>query len=93
MGDGLARLSVIAPAPVESRQKDWAEVEHTIGWALPADYKELVRRVMVNEARGGRWEHFAVSCTRFLADILDGELRSDILSSSFPLTTHDVRRL
>ncbi|MFF3774503.1 SMI1/KNR4 family protein [Streptomyces sp. NPDC002232] len=174
MTDGLARLSVIAPAPVESRQKDWAEVEHAIGWALPADYKELVRRyggsnwddylyvlepgcpnhhydllvwarnqaedledlwefekkpveleaegvrvvpwavtdnggclywlvapgvpperwtVMVNEARGGRWEHFAVSCTRFLADILDGGLRSDILSSSFPLTTHDVRRL
>ncbi|MFJ5828004.1 SMI1/KNR4 family protein [Streptomyces sp. NPDC093089] len=49
--------------------------------------------VMVNEARGGRWEHFSVSCTQFLAASLGGELRSGILSSSFPLATHEFRRL
>ncbi|MFV6030349.1 SMI1/KNR4 family protein [Streptomyces sp. NPDC056264] len=48
--------------------------------------------VMVNEARGGRWEHFSVSCTRFLAAALEGELRSGVLSSSFPLASHTFRR-
>ncbi|MFI1458901.1 SMI1/KNR4 family protein [Streptomyces roseus] len=49
--------------------------------------------VMVNEARGGRWEHFAVSCTQFLASSLNGELQSDILSSLFPRATHEFRQL
>ncbi|MFD3549627.1 SMI1/KNR4 family protein [Streptomyces sp. NPDC058655] len=49
--------------------------------------------VMVNEARGDRWEHYSVSCTRFLASVLDGEFRSNILSSLFPLPTHQFRRL
>ncbi|MFZ3492480.1 SMI1/KNR4 family protein [Streptomyces sp. 5.8] len=49
--------------------------------------------VMVNEARGDRWEHFSVSCTQFLASSLDGELRSGILSSSFPGAGHEYRRL
>ncbi|MFH9738966.1 SMI1/KNR4 family protein [Streptomyces roseolus] len=49
--------------------------------------------VMVNEARGERWEHFPVTCTRFLASCLDGELRSSILSSLFPLAAHEFRRL
>ncbi|WP_282696370.1 SMI1/KNR4 family protein [Streptomyces sp. CC208A] len=49
--------------------------------------------VMVNEARGERWEHFPVSCTRFLASCLDGELRSGLLSSSFPLAVHEFRGL
>ncbi|MGJ7414460.1 SMI1/KNR4 family protein [Streptomyces cinereoruber] len=49
--------------------------------------------VMVNEARGARWEHFSVSCTHFLAAVLSGELRSGILSSSFPRAVHEFRRL
>ncbi|MFJ3205885.1 SMI1/KNR4 family protein [Streptomyces sp. NPDC086989] len=50
--------------------------------------------VMVNEARGPRWEHFSVSCTQFLASALTGELQSTLLSSSlFPLATHQLRRL
>ncbi|MGA4943991.1 SMI1/KNR4 family protein [Streptomyces cinereoruber] len=49
--------------------------------------------VMVNEARGARWEHFSVSCTRFLASALSGDLRSGIISSSFPLAVHEFRRL
>ncbi|MFE6084899.1 SMI1/KNR4 family protein [Streptomyces virginiae] len=49
--------------------------------------------VMVNEARGDRWEHFPVSCTQFLASALDGELKSGILSSLFPLAAHEFRRL
>lgn len=48
---------------------------------------------MVNEARGDRWERFAVSCTQFLAAALDGELRSCILPSSFPRAAHAFRQL
>ncbi|MFB7176315.1 SMI1/KNR4 family protein [Streptomyces sp. NPDC056257] len=49
--------------------------------------------VMVNEARGPRWEHHSVSCTQFLASALTGELQSDILSSLFPLAAHEFSRL
>ncbi|MFG2988024.1 SMI1/KNR4 family protein [Streptomyces sp. NPDC048257] len=174
MTNALARLSAIAQAPSEPRQKDWGEVERRLGVELPADYKEFIHvfgggdwddylyvlepgcpnvnydliawaehqaedleglwefekkpaeleaagarvvpwattdngeclywlvqpdlepgqwTVMVNEARGGRWEHFSVSCTQFLASSLDGELRSHILSSVFPRATHEFRRL
>ncbi|MBT2401456.1 SMI1/KNR4 family protein [Streptomyces sp. ISL-100] len=49
--------------------------------------------IMVNEARGERWEHYSTTCTQFLADVLQGELRSTILSSRFPLSTHEFRQL
>ncbi|MFG2894957.1 SMI1/KNR4 family protein [Streptomyces sp. NPDC048248] len=49
--------------------------------------------VMVNEARGDRWEHFPSTCTEFLASALTGELRSTILSSGFPLEVHEFRQL
>ncbi|BDM70103.1 hypothetical protein HEK616_35900 [Streptomyces nigrescens] len=49
--------------------------------------------VMVNEARGERWEHFPHTCTRFLASALTGDLRSNILSSRFPLPVHEFRQL
>ncbi|MEU2451093.1 SMI1/KNR4 family protein [Streptomyces sp. NPDC012765] len=49
--------------------------------------------VMVNEASGPLWEHYPVSCTQFLASALSGELQSNILSSLFPLATHEFRRL
>ncbi|MFE9933384.1 SMI1/KNR4 family protein [Streptomyces sp. NPDC005533] len=49
--------------------------------------------VMVNEASGPRWESYSLSCTQFLAAALTGELQSNILSSQFPLATHEFRRL
>ncbi|WP_406368296.1 SMI1/KNR4 family protein [Streptomyces sp. NBC_01546] len=49
--------------------------------------------IMVNEVSGPRWEHYSVSCTQFLASALTGELQSNILSSLFPLATHQFRRL
>ncbi|MBB4982283.1 MULTISPECIES: SMI1/KNR4 family protein [Streptomyces] len=174
MSNAIPRLLEIFPAPTESRQKDWGDVERSLGDELPSDYKELIRlyggsnwddylyvlepgcpnenydliewarnqtedledlwefekkpaelevegarvipwattdngeclywlvrprlrpdqwTVMVNEARGDRWEHFPVSCTQFLASSLSGELRSNILSSLFPRTPHEFRRL
>ncbi|MFJ3814680.1 SMI1/KNR4 family protein [Streptomyces sp. NPDC090056] len=174
MSNNLARLLEIASAPGEPRQKDWSEIERTLGTELPSDYKEFIRvyggsnwddylyvlepgcpnrnydlidwteqqtedleglwefekkprelaaegarvipwattdngeflywlvlpgidpehwTVMVNEARGDRWEHFSVSCTQFLASSLDGDLQSNILSSSYPLSSHEFRQL
>ncbi len=44
--------------------------------------------VMIREARGEGWEHFELGCADFLAAALTGEVRSEILSSRFPLEEH-----
>lgn len=49
--------------------------------------------VMINEARGDRWEHFDTTCTGFLVSALTGELTSSVLSSQFPLRQHQFRQL
>lgn len=49
--------------------------------------------ILLNEARGERWEHYNTTCTNFLASALDGEVQSNFLSSCFPLTTHEFRQL
>lgn len=36
---------------------------------------------MVNEARGDRWDHYAMTCTEFLLAALTGDVQSDVLSS------------
>ncbi|MEV7557145.1 SMI1/KNR4 family protein [Streptomyces sp. NPDC089795] len=73
----------------------WATTDNgeCLYWLLRPGVEPDRWTVMVNEARGDRWEHFPVSCTRFLASALDGELQSGILSSSFPLAAHEFRRL
>ncbi|MFD9245223.1 SMI1/KNR4 family protein [Streptomyces sp. NPDC059556] len=72
----------------------WAVTDNgeCLYWLVPPGAPPEGWTVMVNEARGGRWEHFSVSCTRFLAAALEAELRSSLLSSSFPLATHTFRR-
>ncbi|MFB7370803.1 SMI1/KNR4 family protein [Streptomyces sp. NPDC056222] len=86
------------PAELEaegSRVVPWATTDNgeCLYWLVLPGLEPDRWTVMVNEARGDRWEHFSVSCTQFLASSLDGELRSSILWSSFPLTTHQFRRL
>ncbi|MFJ8675469.1 SMI1/KNR4 family protein [Streptomyces sp. NPDC093589] len=44
--------------------------------------------VILNEARGDRWEHYEMNCTDFLLATLTGEVRSRILWSAFPLEQH-----
>ncbi|GAA4833978.1 hypothetical protein [Kitasatospora terrestris] len=46
---------------------------------------------MINEARGPWWEHLDMGFTRFLAAALTGDVRSEILSDSFPAASHDFR--
>ncbi|MFJ2058723.1 SMI1/KNR4 family protein [Streptomyces sp. NPDC087908] len=53
MTDALDRLLAIVPAPDEPRTKSWDEVERTIGFTLPWDYKELVRVY-----GGGHWDDY-----------------------------------
>ncbi|MFI5793429.1 SMI1/KNR4 family protein [Streptomyces sp. NPDC051677] len=47
--------------------------------------------VMVNEARGDWWEHFNFGCAEILVQLLTGEVRSEILSSSFPARVHEFK--
>jgi hypothetical protein len=47
--------------------------------------------VMVNESRGPRWEHHAMTCTDFLASLLTGRLASGILGSRFPAAQAEFR--
>lgn len=78
-----------------SRVIPWATTDNgeCLYWLVRPGLEPDQWTVMVNEARGARWEHFDVACTRFLAASLDGQLRSGILSSSFPRDGHEFRRL
>ncbi|WP_404962115.1 SMI1/KNR4 family protein [Streptomyces sp. 147326] len=86
------------PAELEvegSRVIPWATTDNgeCLYWLVRPGLEPDQWTVMVNEARGGRWEHFSASCTQFLASSLDGELQSHILSSLFPRAPHGFRRL
>ncbi|MFE6847111.1 SMI1/KNR4 family protein [Streptomyces sp. NPDC057686] len=86
------------PAELEqegARVIPWATTDNgeCLYWLVRPGLEPDRWTVMVNEARGDRWEHFSVSCTQFLASSLDGELQSSLLSSLFPRATHEFRRL
>jgi hypothetical protein len=78
-----------------SRVIPWATTDNgeCLYWLVRPGHNSDQWTVMVNEARGDRWEHFSVSCTQFLASSLDGELHSSILSTSFPRAAHEFRQL
>ncbi|MFI6015290.1 SMI1/KNR4 family protein [Streptomyces sp. NPDC051243] len=78
-----------------SRVIPWATTDNgeCLYWLVRPDRSPDEWTVMVNEARGDRWEHFPMNCTGFLAAALAGDLRSAVLSSRFPLTEHEFRRL
>ncbi|TJZ58866.1 SMI1/KNR4 family protein [Streptomyces piniterrae] len=78
-----------------SRVVPWATTDNgeCLYWLVRPGEAADQWTVMVNEARGDRWEHFPVTCTEFLVSVLTGELRSGILSSLFPLAVHEFRRL
>ncbi|MFE6133783.1 hypothetical protein ACFQ6Q_36825, partial [Streptomyces sp. NPDC056437] len=63
-----------------SRVIAWATADNGefLYWLVRPGLEPNQWTVMVNEARGDRWEHFSVSCTQFLAASLDGELQSSI---------------
>ncbi|WP_298557468.1 SMI1/KNR4 family protein [Streptomyces luteogriseus] len=86
------------PAELEvegSRVIPWAVTDNgeCLYWLVRSGHEPDQWTVMVNEARGDRWEHFPVSCTQFLASSLDRQLHSSILSSMFPRASHEFRQL
>lgn len=46
---------------------------------------------MINDEGGEEWERYAMSVTQFLAEVLAGELRSEVLWSRFPEEVHSFR--
>ncbi|GGS21795.1 hypothetical protein Snoj_22760 [Streptomyces nojiriensis] len=98
--DDLEDLWTVEKKPAELETEGavvipWATTDNgeCLYWLVLPGVEPNEWTVMVNEVRGPRWEHHSVSCTQFLASALTGELRSDILSSLFPLATHQFRRL
>lgn len=78
-----------------SRVIPWATTDNgeCLYWLVRAGRGSDEWTVMVNEARGDRWEHYSMNCTAFLVAVLEGHVRSGVLSSRFPLAAHEFRRL
>ncbi|MEU8888094.1 SMI1/KNR4 family protein [Streptomyces sp. NPDC048442] len=98
--DALEGLWEVEKKPAElevegSRVLPWATTDNgeCLYWLIRPGLEPDRWTVMVNEARGERWEHFPVSCTQFLAASLDGDLQSEILWSQYPRETHEFFQL
>ncbi|MFJ3492990.1 SMI1/KNR4 family protein [Streptomyces sp. NPDC086091] len=73
-----------------SRVIPWATTDNGefLYWLADSGMPSESWPVLVNEARGAWWEHFDVGCVEMLVGLLSGEIRSEILSRSFPLPRH-----
>ncbi|MGW2407980.1 SMI1/KNR4 family protein [Streptomyces sp. NPDC001739] len=78
-----------------TRVVPWAATDNgeCLYWLVRPGQHPDTWTIMVNEARGERWEHFSCTCTQFLVAALIGDLRSEILCSRFPLPVHEFRQL
>ncbi|GAA2411522.1 hypothetical protein GCM10010420_45570 [Streptomyces glaucosporus] len=81
--------------PKGSRLVPWATTDNgeVLFWLLLPGQAPEDWTVMIREARGEGWEHFRMGCVDFLVAALTGEVRSEILSSRFPLAEHRVEPL
>jgi hypothetical protein len=52
----------------------------------PAEYS-----VLVNEARGERWEFHEMGFAEYVVGVLEGDIQSDVLSSDFPASPHEFQ--
>ncbi|MGW3123960.1 SMI1/KNR4 family protein [Streptomyces sp. NPDC001107] len=82
-------------ADERSRVIPWATTDNgeCLYWRVRADQSPGEWTVMVNEARGDRWEHYSMNCTEFLVAALEGAVQSAVFSSRFPLAEHEFRQL
>lgn len=74
----------------------WATTDNgeCLYWLIRPGHHPDDWTVMINEARGDRWEQFPHTCTQFLASALTGVVRSTLLSDHyFPLHDHKFERL
>ncbi|MEV0032188.1 SMI1/KNR4 family protein [Nocardia sp. NPDC050793] len=79
-----------------ARLLPWATTDNGehLYWLIRPSQRPDDWTVMVNEARGERWEHFGHTCTQFLASALTGDIRSTLLSAHyFPRAAHTYKRL
>ncbi|MFJ6723778.1 SMI1/KNR4 family protein [Streptomyces sp. NPDC091281] len=87
--DGEAPPQDLLRAP-GSRVIPWATTDNGefLYWLAAPGAHPARWPVLVNEARGAWWERFDVGCADLLVGLLSGEIRSEILSRSFPLPRH-----
>jgi hypothetical protein len=78
-----------------SRVIPWAATDNgeCLYWLVKPGRNPDQWTVMANEARGDCWEHYPMTCTGFLLAALTGDVHSDVLSSRFPLATHEYWQL
>ncbi|MGW7709114.1 SMI1/KNR4 family protein [Streptomyces sp. NPDC054771] len=76
-----------------SRLVPWASTDNGefLYWLIRPGIDPSGWTIMVNEARGDWWEHFELGCSELLVSLLAGEIRSEILSTSFPSRVHEFR--
>lgn len=77
----------------ENRLIPWASTDNGefLYWLVQPQVSPDNWNVMVNEARGEEWEYFPLGCMEFLVGALTGSIRSEILSSQFPLSVHEFQ--
>ncbi|GAB1333096.1 SMI1/KNR4 family protein [Streptomyces sennicomposti] len=71
----------------------WATTDNGeyLYWLVRADDDPDSRTIMINSASGEDWERYDMTVTRFLAAVLTGDIRSEILWDRFPLPHHQFR--
>ncbi|MFJ9836498.1 SMI1/KNR4 family protein [Streptomyces sp. NPDC101169] len=76
-----------------SRLVCWATTDNGeyLYWLVRPDDDPDTRTIMINSESGEDWERHDMTVTRFLAAVLAGEIRSEILGDGFPLPCHEFR--
>lgn len=71
----------------------WATTDNGeyLYWLVQPDDDPDSRTILINSASGEDWERYDMTVTRFLAAVLGGEVRSEILWDKFPLPHHEFR--
>lgn len=82
-------------AEAGSRLIPWGTTDNgeSLYWLVRPGQSPSDWTVMVTESRVQTWERYDMNCTTFLASALSGDVRSNILSSLFPLSAHEVWQL
>ncbi|MEV6421242.1 SMI1/KNR4 family protein [Streptomyces sp. NPDC051662] len=80
--------------PEGSRIIPWGTTDNGewLFWRILPGQDPAEFAVLINEARGDRWEFHELGFAEYLTAVLRGEIRSDILSSAFPSGPHDFRK-
>lgn len=88
----------LEPPPPEvtednARLIPWATTDNGeyLYWAAAKGVPPEEWRVLINDASSTVWETYGMTCTEFLASVLNRNITSNILWSRFPLEEHTFR--